>query len=72
MSLAQPQIDRLFAMTREAFASSTPTIVLGGSDANLVLRPVEALAASASEAPIAAASVAPAEVKARAATSAAS
>jgi len=37
-----------------------------------VLRPVEALAASASEAPIAAASVAPAEVKARAATSAAS
>jgi len=72
MSLAQPQIDRLFAMTREAFVSSTPTIVLGGSDANLVLRPVAALAASASEAPIAAASVAPAEVKARAATSAAS
>ena len=72
MSLAQPQIDRLFAMTREAFVSSTPTIVLGGSDANLVLRPVAALAASASEAPIAAASVAPAEVKARAAASAAS
>lgn len=67
MSLAQTHIDRFITTAKEAFTSSRPaTIVLGGSDANLVLQTAEALATTA-DAPVA--TTASAEIRSRAASS---